>query len=342
MGRKRKIKSRKLYYYVSDNEEFDKRKLRYLLVLLLFTSILLSTSSYAWFTTNRVVSVNSLDVKVQAEGSLEISVDGSDWKSLVDMDSFSQIDNTYPNNVNQFPTYLRPVSTGGNLSNNGFLEMFLGTVSSDNDGNYTLIADSSIETSGSGDFIAFDLFFRTTEAKQLYLTSESSVIHTDNASVGAENASRVAFIIEGVVPVGSALGTIQSLSTSDINDVYIWEPNYDVHTATGVRNAKDVYGVDINTSGERQLSYDGVISSIANGILLGDANSFNYPNNFKTVVPKISTIAGNTAYQSLFMLEAGITKIRVYMWLEGQDVDCENNASIANLSFNLQFSTNPS
>ena len=30
------------------------------------------------------------------------------------------------------------------------------------------------------------------------------------------------------------------------------------------------------------------------------------------------------------------------MWVEGQDVDCENNASIGNMSLNLQFSTNPS
>lgn len=28
------------------------------------------------------------------------------------------------------------------------------------------------------------------------------------------------------------------------------------------------------------------------------------------------------------------------MWIEGQDVDCENNASGATVSFNLQFSLN--
>ena len=30
------------------------------------------------------------------------------------------------------------------------------------------------------------------------------------------------------------------------------------------------------------------------------------------------------------------------MWLEGQDVDCENKASVGNLTLALQFSTNPS
>ena len=48
------------------------------------------------------------------------------------------------------------------------------------------------------------------------------------------------------------------------------------------------------------------------------------------------------AEQKIFALTAGITKVRVYMWIEGQDVDCENNASIGNITLNLQFSKNPS
>ena len=37
-------------------------------------------------------------------------------------------------------------------------------------------------------------------------------------------------------------------------------------------------------------------------------------------------------------IPAGITKVRVYMWLEGQDVDMENNASASKLSYNLELS----
>lgn len=39
-------------------------------------------------------------------------------------------------------------------------------------------------------------------------------------------------------------------------------------------------------------------------------------------------------------LTQGITKIRVYMWVEGQDVDCENGASGGNINYDLQFSIN--
>ena len=39
----------------------------------------------------------------------------------------------------------------------------------------------------------------------------------------------------------------------------------------------------------------------------------------------------------VFSLAAGITKVRVYMWVEGQDIDCENTASGTDISFNLQL-----
>jgi hypothetical protein len=37
----------------------------------------------------------------------------------------------------------------------------------------------------------------------------------------------------------------------------------------------------------------------------------------------------------MFTLASGITKFRVYMWVEGQDVDCENSASGAYLTYKI-------
>ena len=37
-------------------------------------------------------------------------------------------------------------------------------------------------------------------------------------------------------------------------------------------------------------------------------------------------------------LQHGITKFRAYMWVEGQDVDCENSASGTYLRYDLKFS----
>lgn len=51
----------------------------------------------------------------------------------------------------------------------------------------------------------------------------------------------------------------------------------------------------------------------------------------------LSTKSTETDNKLLWKLSAGITKVRIYMYVEGQDVDCENAASGSNLSFDLQF-----
>ena len=116
------------------------RKIIYLLFLLLMTGLLLSTSSYAWFTTNRVVTLDTLNVKVQTEGSLEISVDGINWKASINQDEIISANATYPMSINQIPSLIDPVSTAGGLNDLGLLNMYLGKIISNSNGDYILTA----------------------------------------------------------------------------------------------------------------------------------------------------------------------------------------------------------
>ena len=34
--------------------------------------------------------------------------------------------------------------------------------------------------------------------------------------------------------------------------------------------------------------------------------------------------------------------MRIYIWIEGQDVDCENGSSSGDIEFRFQLTTNPS
>lgn len=344
----KKIKSRKIVKYYYYEEERDHKKIAYLLFLLLITSMLLSTSSYAWFTTNRVVSINTLNVKVQAEGSLEISVDGINWRAGIGKDEIIAASATYPGSINQLPSLIVPVSTDGMLSDDGLLDMYSGKIASNDNGDYILVSYKSEEYESSGDdstgeFIAFDVFLKINESKELYLTGDSLITYNGEISIGTENAMRAAFVVEGNTVAGDSIANIQGLRTVDDNNVYIWEPNYDTHTRNGVSNARDVYGITTSMTNASRIVYDGVSSEITedDNILLGNARASLYPNKFKTVEPKIMTTAYNGVPQSLFTLNSGVTKLRIYLWLEGQDVDCENNASLGNLSINLKFSTNP-
>lgn len=324
-----------------------KQRVFYLLLLLLITSLSLTTSTYAWFTTNRMVQIDLLDVSVRAQGGIEVSVDGTSWKSKILLDDLKNASEKYGTNINQIPFVLEPVSTIGELED-GKMKMFKGTAMNNSSGKYTLEATRSNEEQSFGEesngiFITFDLFLKTNTNTNLYLTPASNAKYLGEKSVGIENAVRFAFIEEGTTTVNASLNTIQNLKTNDNSKVYIWEPNYDTHTEHGIANARDIYGLNISNP-SNPISYDGVSKEISKNmnITTDKASANNYPNYFKKVDAKYYTKNGFDANTEIFNLRAGITKIRVYMWVEGQDVDCENNASIGNMSLNLQFSTNPS
>ena len=78
-----------------------KQRVFYLLLLLLITSLSLTTSTYAWFTTNRMVQIDLLDVSVRAQGGIEVSVDGTSWKSKILLDDLKNASEKYGTNINQ-------------------------------------------------------------------------------------------------------------------------------------------------------------------------------------------------------------------------------------------------
>lgn len=105
----------------------------------------------------------------------------------------------------------------------------------------------------------------------------------------------------------------------------------DAHTSYGVANARDTYGNGdlVAGTGNDPVAYDGIKLGFGTeqGITLGNANATEAGTYFQAVTPQIQTEVGFSEYKELVNLSKGVTKIRVYFWVEGQDVDCENNAS---------------
>ena len=60
--------------------------------------------------------------------------------------------------------------------------------------------------------------------------------------------------------------------------------------------------------------------------------------NFRYTDKYIKTTVGFSDAQDVFTLSPGITKYRIYWWVEGQDVDTENNATNSYMTLNLEFS----
>ena len=329
-------------------ENYRKKKRRFLFFWFFFLTIFLSTVTYAWFTSNRIVDLEFFDIHVETDGGLEISADAIDWKGTLTVDDLKTAYKTYPTSLNQVPGEMKPMSSGGGIDTNGFLNMFYGQADYGGSGSYYLttfrkVEERTTETSNNGDFIAFDVFFKTTVSKTVYLSADSFVRPKEGDSVGIENSARIAFIKEGSVASEKNVTGAQNLKTSNESNVILWEPNYDVHTEHGVVNARKTYNISTTVNNADIIHYDGVVGTVTNSAMveLSEANATNYPNLFSNVDIDIYTKSNNSENKELFNIEPGITKLRIYMWLEGQDVDSENKASHGDVTYFLEFTLNP-
>lgn len=329
------------------NNKSKKRKFR--LLLLIFLAIItlasITTSTYAWFTANKTVTVGTLTVNVEAQNGIQISADGTNWKSTVQTDDLKGVHNTtYQTSVNQIPAKMEPVSTIGEVVG-GKMKMFYGATPANVSGDYIITATAETDTEGTnGRYIAYDLFFKVTAPTDIYLTPNSGVKTEDVQDKGIKNASRFGFVVLGNIADGSSITDIQGLNSG--TQSYIWEPNYDVHSAAAVSHARDNYGVTTTETGAARVPYAGIKATIAEGAnvimrqthpVTGYTN--NYSDYFQEVTPAYTTKKTFTDNVQIFSLQAGITKVRIYMWVEGQDVDCENNASGGTISYDLQITT---
>ena len=343
-----------------------KRKLGSLLLLLFLTIILLATSTYAWFTSNRSVTIDAIDVTVSTSSGIQISTDANSWKTLItntDITNGYVFDENTANELrgeNMFNLgSLVPVSTAGAVSN-GKLTMFKGVIDDKNeDGVLGLTATVSPEAKSTtvGDFIAFDIFLKLDQPGTVYLDAGSGTVVTGTyADKGAQYATRMGFVVEGngasTLPAKTLAG--YSSGTSAI----IIEPNYDGHNAYGIEQARLYYqdytygttagatytSLSVGTSND-WVSWDGVSGTIADNAEIAWPNTNATDNSSKFTTMSSNLTRTDTAFSSGtgtpvdigLSLQAGVTKIRVYLWMEGQDIDCDTSASGANITFNIAF-----
>ena len=331
-------------------------RLLFLLVAFILTLIGLTTSTYAWFTSNYTVSVQQIDVNVSSGSGIQISTNAEAWKSMITQ---SDITTGYSGAVNQIPAaadQINPVSTVaevyvGATTPSAGLHMYKGTIVNDESTGVSYLNTVS-QTDGTDiNYIAFDLFlkldFRESGNKQIYLTSNTGITTaTGGPNTFIEYAGRMGFVVQGSTASTTDPAQMRALKGTTASTVLIYEPNYDVHTNNGLVNARDNYNITgYNTTGNASpVPYYGVKAAFAydpevanSGVELNSHDTAK----FAQVTPNITTTAANAQNVAFTQLPVGVTKIRVYMWVEGQDIDCENTASGGKISFNLGFSLDP-
>ena len=290
-------------------------------LMLLVTAVALTTASYAWFSQSTTVAVDGLDVNVTAASGIQVSTDAQNWKSILSTsDILAAADPEYANYVghtNQIPSSFAPVSTIGSQTA-GIFDMYFGELdesTSDVVLNTALLTD----TAGTGGhYMAFDLFLSVVEETQVELNTGSGVVSNGEIDSGLQYSSRIGFLHKGTDATATP-ATARALNAT--TEQLIWEPNADQHTAFAVNNLGAVNGVI--------EPYYGV-KAAGIGLPFDDPLHVDFGTYFELVeAPKlITSIEGEIPTGTIFTLTPGITKLRIYAWIEGQDIDCENTASL--------------
>ena len=296
-----------------------KRRILLALIMLIISGISLTTATYAWFTANRTVNIDSIDVQVATSSGLQISADGVTWKTVLSNTDLQKAHEEYSGAVNQLPDLISPVSSSLELNALGQMRMFYGQVKADLEsepgvegstyGKYLLksipqsdvasytVTDATLEENeyAKGYYIAFDVFLKDEiQADNLYVTG--SVYENGAVIKGLENAARVA-IIRGDNyggPIDSTTTTIEEihkLTTID-GDVWLWEPNNDAHTQNAIDNAmslgwysdRTTAGTLFAGSGNAKLPYDGLKTNFSDAsIELSKATSVDHQDDFSAI-----------------------------------------------------------
>lgn len=333
-----------------DINTLTKNNLKMMFIVILSFGTLFIFASYAWFSTNLNVKINTFQMSVTKNSGLTISLDGINFDTYVEVSEdvlIDQLKNTYPNNLSQWAASgLSPVSTNGIVDSNS--EKFDIYASSgvryknmDMKNGYIRIAKTvEEERSNFNNFIAFDLFFKNSSGSpisdNLYLEKETSISlveEADEEMVGLFNSIRLGFLKIGSVPLDADVNTIQNVSCNNACTSTIYEPNHTSHVGLSVERAQN-YGVNL-VDGEYFPTYGCIKSGgpifVADTVSGSPKLDYNY---FKLQ----QTINNDDLENPLFALPSGITKMRLYLWVEGQDIDSlETDSSGTKIDVSINF-----
>ncbi len=309
-------------------EKVQKKNFNLMLLVTFFIGVILIFSAYAWFYASLDVQVKFINLVVSKKNGLFISLDGINFGSTVQISEENLINNlkeTYPNNTSQWAKFgLYPISSIGipNTDTAEFEIYFANNVEADNINKKTYISTRKNSEKGidnSKNYIAFDLFLKNVTGSpvsdNLYIDSGTNIIVDEGGGEqvdGLINSSRIGFVKIGTVSNKASVEEIQNMECNEQCEMVIYEPNATEHTELSIERAKK-YGIDL-LNGQYFPTY--AITGEMDFFELTEVISSQAPQeNFELQITRVDI------ERPIFELPDGITKLRVYVWLEGQDID---------------------
>lgn len=326
------------------------KKLTIIVIILL--GILLIFSTYAWFSTNLNVKIKTFRMEIQKNSDLSISFDGINFDHSLEITRENILDNLYelyPAHTNQWAANgFIPVSTNGipnrNTSKfnvfetsgimyarkdrerlNGFLRTRLARENEPREYNSYLAFDVFIKNE-TGSPVADNLYFQDTT------TIQAADENIDEEMLGLVNSFRIGIVRIGSVGLKASVPEIQGITCNNQCEQVIFEPNSKNHTALAIDRAAK-HNLEV-IDGIKYPTY----ASIKAGSQIYVKNAIPGPSLDTEFFSLQNTRDENDFDTSLFQIPDGITKARIYVWIEGQDVDSlETDSHGAEVEIGIDF-----
>lgn len=299
------------------------------IAMLIVSAIVLTSSTFAWFSMSKQATVDSMDLTVSSPEGIQISANASAWTANLTIDEIFNTDETttsrydaYENNTNLYPTDLVPVSSAFEYANSatGVVDFYKATLNDKGFANVSLVSQTAGNADNAG-LISFDLFFKVAQQTTVYFGTSEFV---DNSSSDVLTALRVGFTPLGNLAIGSTAAEAQALKafTRGTGNIV-----YEVDSMHRSADAKSLGQTDGKLD-TKYLAGTGASGQTTNGIL---DNGFAHATAAKLVRDT------DAASAKSFTLNAGVTKMRVFLWVEGNDIDCQNSIAGAAFTAALKF-----
>ena len=282
-----------------NKQKNSRRRLNSLILLVAFTAIMLIVSTYAWFSTQKNVSLSGLEGTVKVAEGLQISLDATKWVNGIDFKDFTEqafidayvpgatlehpyqypdpekSDGTKIAATNVLPDELLPVSTtgAGDDISDKTMAMYEGT---NVNGNQLYNITKKTEEKASG-YYAIDLFLQnsskstvTVDPLQLQAGSTLTLKSSTKNTTGLQNTVRVALVQYAnsndekvkVDSTPSAENIIAGTTNTAIDSVAIWEPNANAHVQYIVDSNNNVTWKKADVSTGTPLENDDIFSAV--------------------------------------------------------------------------------
>lgn len=300
------------------------------IAMLIVSAIVLTSSTFAWFSMSKEASVESMNLTVSSPEGIQISANASTWTASLKVDEIFDTDpattsryDAYAGNNNLYPADLIPVSSAFAAADSatGYANFFKTTLDDNAKATITSVTQSKDSQDAAG-LIAFDLFFKVAEAQTVKFGGSTFTDTTEGSGNSINTALRVAFSPLGTVAIGTDAATAQALNSFTANKTVSYEVD-------SVNRSDDAAALGIQPGAletKYMQSITGNGTTAVNGVV-----------NAGTSINGKAVKDTQDASLKTFDLDAGITKVRVYIWVEGQDVDCLNSVAGAALTANLKF-----